>query len=310
MTLIMSTKILVFFLTYIVLYIILFLESKMLKMSELTISHLPPELSTKGRYVTCRYCGKKFKFKTKLEKEHWHIKRKRCIYCNVTYCSLPKTEKILMDLQDKFLRKRDENYITEMYHILLAYAESLFKKRFSSIMLKNVGLSNYYLENAVSLLIEEYYAKKDFKIHSSFGGYLRFKLQQAITGKAEFDKRDINNISLDYQLQDGNFIEYEDNQKYNINYFENDHYIESIITQLEMLIDGTSEYCKCAQEKYILLNAIFIHLYDGERKVDNFFKILQNDEKIRKKGKYLYIKTMDLLKTFLKSLHVQNSSSI
>jgi hypothetical protein len=282
----------------------------MQKMSEMTISHLSPKMSTKGRYVTCRYCNKKFKFKTKIEKETWNHKKKRCYHCNISYCSLPITEKKLMDLQDKFLRKREECYITEMYHILLSYAESLFKKRFSGIVTKNAELGNYYLENAVSLLIEEYYAKENFKIHSSFGGYLRFKIKQAIGGKFEYDKRDANNISLDYQLQDGNFIEYEDTQKYHINYFENSYYIESIINQLEMLIDGTSEYCKCAQEKYILLNAIFIHLYEGEKKVDNYFKILQVDDTIQKKGKYLYIQTMDLLKTLLKSLHVQNISLI
>jgi len=237
------------------------------------------------RPSTCKICKAQFHVQNK---EEWNENGMKCPVCNELYCVLPDTERSLRILQDKFFINREEKYLSEMYYILMEYAQSLFLKFFNKVVLHTEDL-DYYLQNAISFFIEEYLLKEDYKIKISFGGLLIYKIKQALFSKNEY----LSEFSLDYEMQDKHIIQRKDDK----NYFGEvekscDNYF--LKNYLYKLIIEISNYSDSPLENYMREQALYLHLTNGEKYVDRFFKLYN------KKGKLIYMYTLEVLKKQLK----------
>jgi hypothetical protein len=245
-----------------------------------------------GRLTTCRMCG--FKFRIKLEdKDDWQKNNLICPQCKEIYCVLPKTERKLRILQDKFFEsRRKECYMTEMYKILIPYTKSLLLKSFPAAIHSNEE-ADEKTHMAVSFLIEEYYAKLTYKLDISFGGMLLYKIKQALYGKQEFQTSD---ISLDYQFEDGNQVEYEDKKNNAYEHIENEHDKYLICKFITELLFSIGHFADSEQERYICETCLYLFFMKGEKKVENYFKVFGRE------GKILYLYSLDILKKELEKL--------
>lgn len=245
-----------------------------------------------GRLSTCRICNHKFRILQE-DRQKWQIGKLYCPSCNELYCVLPDTERQLRILQDKFFESnRQEKYMTQMYKILLPYTKSLLLKSFPAAIKSNEE-ADEKSHQAVSYLIEEYYAKPMYKIDISFGGMILYKIKQALYGKAEQQE---DAISLDFQFEDGNQVEYEDKKNKLYEQIENEHdkylickYISDILFSIGHFLDST-------QEAYIMELCLYLFFMKGEKKVDNFFKVFGRE------GKLPYLYALDILKKELEKL--------
>lgn len=247
----------------------------------------------RGRFILCKFCGFKFKFNSSEERDIWTKNKLICPDCSKLYCNKPKTESQLFILQDEYLINRDEKILNEMYKILIVYCKSLFFKIFKNTPINTFEVK-YYVENAVSLFIEEfYYAKLHYKVIASFAGILILKLKQALYSKKEIP---LGDISLDYQHADNNFVQYEDKNDY-FSYIENkcDKYF--LINNIYDIIIEISNYSTTPLENYLRELALYIHLKKGEKYSDKFFKLYR---KICPEGKIIYMYTLEILKDKLK----------
>jgi hypothetical protein len=242
---------------------------------------------TRGRAIECKKCSGKYKIVNPIEKENWQNNKMPCPHCGELYSPLPDTERQLRCLQDSFFNSnRNEKYITEITKILFSYCRSLILKYFSN-KLTHTGQLEYYTTSAVSYFIEEYYAHDTFKIKVSFANYLYGKISQAIFGKQEYKAAP---ESLDYVLQDGHTVAYEDptsNFAEKIQNLEDHLYLYNYVTKL---IDEMKMFCSSPLENYIRLINVYNFLEDGEKAVDNFFSCYD------RLGKYQTLKTLEILK--------------
>lgn len=111
--------------------------------------------------------------------------------CGISYCILDTTERSLKLLQIDFLRTREEKYMTEMYNILVPYTKSQIRKLYSHVV-RSPKDEDYYAHKAVTLLVETYYRKPEFKIEDSFGGYMPWKIKEAIFHRHEHVIEDVS----------------------------------------------------------------------------------------------------------------------
>lgn len=243
----------------------------------------------RGRYITCKICGHKFRFETDEQRLQWQANMLQCPSCKDLYCTLPKTERELHLLQNQFLKNRSEKCLNEMYHLLVPYTKSIILKTYRHVMQHPEDLQ-YFAENAVSYLIEEYYAKPNYKVELSFGGLLIFKIKQAIYGKMESE---IDAISINYEFTDEHEVQYEDPVKY-FDEIENTIDKTYLLNNLCRLIFGIEDYVDSNYENYIRELAMSLHLRKGEKYVDRFF------QKFGREGKIAYLYTLKVLR---KELH-------
>lgn len=245
-----------------------------------------------GRLTTCRMCGHKFRIKQE-ERHKWQKENLPCPKCKEIYCVLPQTERELRILQDKFFESgRQEKYMTQMYKILIPYTKSLLLKSFPAAIKSNED-ADEKTHNAVSFLIEEYYAKLDYKLDISFGGMLLYKIKQALYGKQEIQT---NDISLDFKFEDGNQVEYEDTKNKMYEHIENEHDKYLICNYITELLFSIGYYADSEQERYICETCLYLFFLKGERKVENFFKVFGRE------GKILYLYSLEILKKELEKL--------
>ena len=59
----------------------------------------------RGRPLFCRYCNEKVIIKDRLK---WELEKHTCSECGEIWCDKPETERMLMILQDEYLKKRDK----------------------------------------------------------------------------------------------------------------------------------------------------------------------------------------------------------
>jgi len=269
------------------------------------------KLTTKGNFITCQNCNFKFKFSYTREKINWEKNKFSCPICKELYCNKPLTERKLFKLQDEYYdNNKDSKIFDKMIKIFFDYAQSLIKKSYSSYISCNADLE-YYTNNAVAFLVEEYLVKSDFVMLTSFGGLLIRKIKHAFFKKEE---KDIPGISLNWEHEDGNEVSYED-KKYNyvLNLEDKDSTID-LYNYVLRLIFSIEEFCD-PYEDWKRLLAIHHYLKFGEKEADYLFQekivdengnILQN-ETYSRYAKEKYLNTLDLLK---KELLKSNKKSI
>lgn len=256
-----------------------------------------------GRFIECKICNHKFRHSNDDERNLWQQNKYVCPNCGQTYCNKPKTEIKLFCLQDKFFESnKDEKYLNDIYRLLMLYSKSLFLKTFRKIVLHPDDLQ-YYLENAVSIFIEEFYYAKEKPILISFGGMLILKLKQALYSKAE---KPLKEDSIYFEYRDGNCDQFEDK----INYFssiENEYDSELLVNNLYDLIIQIENYSSTPFENYMRELALNIHLLKGEKYADKLYNVYARIGVHDKVGKIIYMYTLDILKNRLNNKCLKNN---
>lgn len=251
---------------------------------------------TRGRPITCRYCGKKFKLTSESKRQKWVKSKFPCPHCKTTYSFLTETEKKLQIIQEKYKENKDEKYINEMHDILVSYAASIIKKHYINLI-QDKDLLIYYAESATSLLIESDFLKKeDFYIEVSFGSRLRKKCLQAIMSVKESVERGLPDDSLDFILQDGNTVEHEDKKVNVIDNIEKEEEKYLLCQKLCSLIYEMEEHCESNFENYVRLINVLNFLKGGEVAIDKFF------QSFGRYGKLKTMQTLDIIKRELKRI--------
>ena len=249
----------------------------------------------RGKFITCKYCGKKFKI-SKNKKNKWEQEKFPCPHCKIDYSVFPETERKLQHIQNKYRISRDEKYLKEMHSILISYAESLIKKHYINLI-NDKSLLSYYAHSAVSLLIEaDYLRKKDFYIDISFGSRLIQKCLQAIQSPKESIERPLEEDSLDYLFEDGHKVNYEDNSRTELDFILEEEEKFILLKKLCELTFQMEEFCDDNRENYIRLLNIDNYLHYGEKALDDFFEIYG------RYGKYKTLQSLNIIKTELQKI--------
>jgi len=268
---------------------------------------------TQSKEIICKKCSAKYLVK---DVNLWYNHYMVCPVCNSLYSPLPKTEKKLMQLQDIFLIHKSEYAFTKMYNILRAYVKSFILKKFQFILQRND--IDYYINNILSIIYLEYAEKTDFRVRSSFGGYIFKKIQHVIYGlkeerevgvqyiskKNKFFVKDIKidlekgmdwskqttedydtvipNVTLNYVHEDGNETEIEDHSTL-LEEVEKtkDKYIlyNNIVDIIKISLDA---HCSSDREKWMVMQRLDLFFHQGDSKVDFFNK------KFGREGKEIY----------------------
>lgn len=192
----------------------------------------------------------------------------------------------------------------------MEYTQNLMKKFYSHYVNSNEELE-YYSNNAVAFLVEEYLSREDYKIHSSFKGALAGKIRQARLRKDELlisdhlYKRKYDSLSLNWVYEDGNNADYiyEDVNSSYIDYIENQENKLILFNHIEQLIFNIENYCS-PEEDFKRILAVRTYIVTGEKQADRLFQeeILDKNNNIEqfktygRLAKYIYLQTLNILK--------------
>jgi hypothetical protein len=266
-------------------------QSDILESSEEPIEVQPEKLiENRGKPIVCRYCKHNFKIPNIEEKKAWQNNNCICPKCREIWCILPATERELKYLQENYLNNRCEKTVVPFIRLLDVYTQSLIKKNYKQY-LKYDGALEYYSYQAVTLFMEEYLSKEHFKIDISFGGYLVWKIKQAIFNPMEMDSQD---VSLDFQFEDGNNLhDLIPCNKEVISKIEIEEDTIKLYNKIIGIIEGIEDYCKTSYEDHIRTIAIYLYFKNGETAFDKFFQAFGRE------GKMVAMQTLDILRNEL-----------
>jgi hypothetical protein len=253
---------------------------------------------TRGRPITCRFCGNKFTMNGDEKRKKWRLKEYPCPDCKTLYCFMTETEKQLQIIQAQYRENNNDiKYLKEMHKILLGYAENIIKKYYIN-KIEDKSLLPLYAKSAVSLLIEsDFVKKKDFYIDTSFGKRLKQKCIQAIDGDKESYERGLQDDSLDYEFEkDGHSITYEDKSKSVIDSIEQEEEKLFLCKRICSLLFEMENYCESPYENYIRLLNVYNYLEGGEIAIDRFFELYG------RYGKMKTIESLNIVKEELKEI--------
>lgn len=244
------------------------------------------KVETRGRLTKCKICGHTFKILGEENRKIWLRENYVCPECNESYCILPETERQLRRLQDEYLVDRNEKVLIKMINIMSSYCRSLILKYFSN-KITFEGQLEYYTNNVLSYTTEKILTKLDFKIYSSFAGYLMCEIRRSIFGKQEHL---IDGESLDYMFVDGHYVYHEDTRPQLIETIEKEEERFATCTEYVSLIFDLEKACSDKVENYIRLLNVSLFLDGGEKAINRFFTYYD------KKEKYITLKTLEVLK--------------
>jgi hypothetical protein len=259
----------------------------------------------RGKPTTCKICKHQFRFKCKEDREKWESHKHICPKCKEKYCNKPETERVLMILQDDYFQKdRDVSVLDHISRIVISYAESLLKKRYSNYINNDEDV-RYFADNAAHYLIMEFYNNPDYKVWGSWAGALNDKIRQALFCKDEkpldvllYERRkDIDEVySINFNLEDGHELELEDEQYTGIK--DVDDYMDKILFHdlLIKLIKGFQKHYSTQEVMFMVQGLVMKFDHDDDEIVNNFF------DNFGKTGKWAYIKINELFKDQLKVL--------
>lgn len=256
------------------------------------------KIEFRGRFKTCKICGYEFKIFGIENRMKWEENKYICPNCKGLYCDKPKTERDLMILQDNYLLSRSEEYLLEIIDILTSYTQSIIKKYFSKSIDKHNTLE-IITHKTVSLLVEGYLSKENYKVWGSFKGMIVPKVKQALWEKKEHD---IDADSLDFEFEDGTSVSYADCKKTEIESLQELDHKKDLANKLSYLTFKISDYCSSEYEDYIRLLNVMNYLEGGETYPELFFK-MSND----RTGKLKYMQTLELIRKTLLQMEVENN---
>lgn len=266
--------------------------------TELIVVPEVKETENRGRPIKCKYCNKEFKIINIEEKKEWREHNYHCPLCNEEFCILPPTERLLRNLQTRYLATRSDKILGEMFVIIKSYAQSLLKQRYSGILLKRHDGADYYSHEVATIMIEKYLDNPGFKVESSFGGYMKGRgghggpLAQGLAYKFDYVKEE---SSLDFVYEDGSSVENSigDDKKTVLQLIEEKEDIKLLHKRMIKLIQAVEPYCKTKEENFIRIHSIYLYLNGGEKAFDRYFNAFGRE------GKWMAMKTLDIIKSEL-----------
>lgn len=160
-------------------------------------------MKKKGKPLKCKLCGHTFRFSAK-DRASWTEDKMKCPSCNVEYSVLPKTERILRQIQDKYKDsgRKDLKYIHQIYEILISYSRSLILKKYSNVVIDPESL-DYHSHCSSVYLIERYFKNPEFEVNISFAGFLMHKIKESLWKKEEHSAGDSSIDSFYKEESDG-----------------------------------------------------------------------------------------------------------
>jgi hypothetical protein len=212
----------------------------------------------KIKKIICSNC------KTVTEYRH-KSKPKECQSCGDVYWDKPRDEYNLFHLQDEYLKTRDTEILGKMYLILKLYAKKIIVGMVKNKYFFKVDQLDMKAHDSANKVVYYYLTKPEFRIDSSFGGYLRWPIRNVLYS----DKIEEGNDSLNSMIDNENeLMDYLPNlssslrEKMNFSYdieeslIEKNTYIINILSAVveEMSIKIDKNYGK----KYSLLTLIGI----------------------------------------------------
>lgn len=147
----------------------------------------------------CAYCGEDITYQR-------GEKPDECPFCGKERWLKPETETELFLLQKEYLEIRDNEILGKMYLILKSYASSIIKKIISGKFRYDFDWLEMKAHDATNSLLEYYLVKPNFKVNSSFGAYLQWKVKEVLYMYKDEEQHD----SLNQHLKDNNHKEFED----------------------------------------------------------------------------------------------------
>lgn len=254
-------------------------------------------IETRGKPITCKYCGHSFKIVNSLLKKQWQDEKFPCPLCKEFYCILPPTERKLKYLQAQYLITRNEKDFVALLQLMYIYTQSLIKKKFAKA-LKFEGALIYYTNETITIMVEEYLSKPNFKLDISFGAFLIIKARQAIYNPKQFLDQ---HTSLDYQFEDGSNLHgmIGDNRKDIMQHIEEAENENALHKKIVGIIEEIKNYIEDPFDDYIRTIAVYTYLKNGEGAFDNLFNAFRYG-KDERKGKDISLKTLEILKSELK----------
>lgn len=247
-----------------------------------------------GKPITCKYCKSQFKFDEDEQRKKWRENLYPCPVCQIDYCILPETERELKKLQKIYIDSgRKQKYLNDIAKILYSYVPSLIKRYFTKALYearRNEGdeALESYSHKTVIYVIENYLKRDDFYISVSFAGYCKDAILWAFREKKE---RQSNDVSMDFEMDDeGHTVQYADTKLDLLEKIEQDEYRKDIVKTLMAYIKEMKSFCT-QREYYVLLIVMNNYLHRGDKYVDKFFHVYNDNV-----GKLKYMQFLDILK--------------
>jgi hypothetical protein len=179
---------------------------------------------------------------------------------------------------------------------MIAYVTSLILNNFKSRIQDEEELKIYTCQ-AVHYFYIYYLEDDNFIITDSFSGMVFHKIRQAINEKSNHA---VAEYSINFMLEDGNEIDYEDNTKGVTEEIEQYDAKLNILKHIIKFINEFEVLCNNKRENFLRLQAIYHYLTYGEKKADNLFK------NYGRFGKIKYEQTLEYLHKELLNLHKES----
>jgi hypothetical protein len=136
----------------------------------------------------CRHCGEWI--------EYFHGEKEEiCPKCGMNDYIKPETETDLFLLQKKYLDTRDKKYLGEIYKILVKYGASKIKKMLNGNVIYSVNKIEECSHDAATMLISYFLQNPDFKIETSFMGFLTKSIEFVLYNKKQRRVEDIDSLN-------------------------------------------------------------------------------------------------------------------
>jgi len=278
------------------------------------------DIELRGKYIACKYCKKQFKILDPNKRIIWWDKGHQvCPFCKQSWCTKPKHEKLLFDLQDQYIaggRKPED--LSEIAIQMYPYVQSLILKHYNYVITSVFHL-NEIKSDVVTVFLEDYLRKPEFKINASFAGQIKLKILQIIYPLTIGEKM-IQDISLDWDFDDNHKVSEHFNRKFKsyslLEQTEEKVYKEDLCRYIERLLFGISKYCT-PKEDYLRIAALHLYLTQGEKAVDKLFqeevamkspktgqKVITKTATFQKEGKLKFLESLSILKKELTKFNV------
>ena len=127
----------------------------------------------------CSNCNHSFE-----EYPTWEDSFHECPSCKIKFCDKPKSEAILLTMQETMTPENKDIVLAEMAPIIWNYSCSLLKKKYRRVFQPGMSIEDKAWE-VTSEIMEEYLEKPEYKIRSSFAGAIKLKILWVLYRKQE-----------------------------------------------------------------------------------------------------------------------------
>lgn len=131
----------------------------------------------------------------------WGSKPERCPACESIKWDKPKDEAVLFNLQEKYLKTRDNKILGQMFILLKEYARRVILKNLIGHVKYDENTIDEKSSDTANKLVEYFLEKPTFSIQESWGYYLDLIAKQNMFAK-KLQRRDKNELSIEKFKED------------------------------------------------------------------------------------------------------------